>query len=360
MKKFVLALSALVLATSAVAQCTIDPAFADAAPGLYPEGPLSPNCQLVAAKTIVGITDTVIPNPLGGGTVTVYLSAIRINQVAGIPAGLTLLTDVMDSADEEGQWGYWYNTGDVPEQSSALGCGYITGSGADWDAAIGGGPNNDGVYPIEFTIDAYVETTDNALLNTFLQPQWLSALGDLGGGAFVVYDTLVVQPGYADITATIAGAADADAGSPYSYSTDAEGGTYEWSVTNGTIVSGEGTDSIEVVWEGTGTVVLNVTNDACSGTDTLEVTVINTAVQEVTGADARVFPNPSEGLFHVLLPGSGAVDLRVLGLNGAVLRSDRLTGRTFYAIDLRGLVNGVYIPELRSATGVTHQRIVKH
>ncbi|HNI04974.1 MAG TPA: T9SS type A sorting domain-containing protein [Flavobacteriales bacterium] len=361
MKQTLPLLVALTLASQAVAQCSVDSTFAQSGPGLYPQGPMSPDCDLLASKTVVGITDTTIANPLGGGDeVTVYLTGIRINAILGLPAGLTLETDVMDSADEEGQWGYWYNSGDVPEQSSAVGCGHIVGSSADWAAAAGGGPNSDGVYPLEFTIDAYVESTDNALLNQFLQPQWLSALGDLGPGAFVVFDTLVILPGFNTIAASIIGADNADAGSSYIYSTDAIGDTYDWTVTNGTIVSGQGTDSIEVVWDVTGQVAVNVINNACSGTDTLDVTVINTAMAEASRTRTVVYPNPSEGLFHVLLPDDGSVDVRILDMNGSVVRTERSSGRRSLQVDLRNTPTGMYILELRSATGVARECLVRN
>ena len=73
-----------------------------------------------------------------------------------------------------------------------------------------------------------------------------------------------------------------------------------------------------------------------------------------------VYPNPSEGLFHVLLPDDGSVDVRILDMNGSVVRTERSSGRRSLRVDLRNTPEGMYILELRSATGVARECLVRN
>ena len=74
------------------------------------------------------------------------------------------------------------------------------------------------------------------------------------------------------------------------------GSTYNWTVTNGVIVSGQGTNSIDVVWanSGIGSVSVVETNGTnCSGdVVTYDVVIIPTDVEEFSAA-ITLFPNPA-------------------------------------------------------------------
>jgi len=54
-------------------------------------------------------------------------------------------------------------------------------------------------------------------------------------------------------------------GSPITYSTNAVCGTYNWSVTNGTILSGAGTSEVTVQWSGISPAVLTLETPGCAG-----------------------------------------------------------------------------------------------
>jgi hypothetical protein len=81
----------------------------------------------------------------------------------------------------------------------------------------------------------------------------------------------------------------------YSY-TNTAGSTYNWAVTNGVIVSGQGTNSIDVMWANTGigqisVVETNATN--CTGdVVTYDVVVIPTNVEELSN-HLILYPNPA-------------------------------------------------------------------
>jgi hypothetical protein len=363
MKKLFLSLSALFIAAAGFSQtCTPDVNYAGYGPGLYPQGPLGPTCDLIAPKTIVSLTDTTVPSPIGGN-VTLFITRMRINSVTGLPAGLSLSTNVMSSADANGPWGYWNNTGTVPNQTSALGCAYVVGAGGDWDNAVGGGPNNDGEYPLVFEVDAYIASTNPTGIASFIgAPTWVSLVSpSFGGGSFMILDTLIVPADYADISTTITGSSSVDPSSAYTYSVPADPNvTYSWSVTNGTINSGQGTNSVSVTFNGSGSVSVSLTDGGCQGTDTKNVTANPTAIDEAAGINASVYPNPSNGIFNLQLERTDALSIRIMDVSGRIIRSEQLAGSTLYSIDLQSAKVGVYTMEIETAEGRTFKQLIKN
>ena len=97
----------------------------------------------------------------------------------------------------------------------------------------------------------------------------------LGGGNFIIYDIGGCFR-LADISTSISGDSNVEPGSSYTYSVPQDPNvTYNWTVTNGTIQSGQGTNEIDVVWSSSGNVEVDLTDDGCSGEDNLAVTAIN-------------------------------------------------------------------------------------
>lgn len=367
MKHTLLSISMLFVATafSFAQTCTPDPQYAGSAPGLYPAGPLGPTCELTAPKTIVSLTDTTVsvttPFPI---TTTLFITRMKVTEVTGLPPGLEFATDVMASADPvEAPWGIWENTGTIPNQTAALGCGYIFGTGGDWDAAVGGGPNNDGEYPLVFQVDAFVQQADNPGVGGLIGlPTWVSNINpSFGGGNFVIYDTLVVPTDYADISTTITGESNIEPGSTYVYSVPQDPNvTYDWTVLNGSIESGQGTNEIEVIWSGNGVVEVNLTDGGCEGADGLPVTAITTGLDEVAGTNASVYPNPSNGEFNLRVANTDVLQARVVDVSGKVILSQQFAGSNLYSLDLNNVKSGIYILELESETGKTYKRLIKN
>ncbi|MCF8460866.1 MAG: T9SS type A sorting domain-containing protein [Flavobacteriales bacterium] len=362
MKKHLL-FAALLITGGAFAQtCTPDASYAGGNPGLYPHGPLGPTCELIAPKTIVSLTDTTVPNATIG-SVTLYITRMRINSVAGLPAGFSLSTDVIGSADANGPWGYWNNTGSTPTQVSAIGCAYVTAAQSAWNSAIGGGTNNDGVYPLVFEVDAYVAATNPAFALQFIGgAAWVSAIDpSVGGGSFYILDTLVVPADYADITATIAGPSDVAPAAQYGYSVaNNPNVTYNWTATNGTIVSGQGTNAVQVTWAGSGSIEVDMTDDGCSGNETMAITATPIGIDEAAGINASIYPNPSNGIFTLRLDNIETLNIRIMDVSGKVVRAERLAGANLYTIDLTPVKTGVYIMEIETATGRTFKRLVRN
>ena len=147
------AFTLLLVATNVFGQCTPNPAFSNAPYGIYPYGPILMDCSGEnATVTIVGLSDTTL-DAIPGTPVTLILDAMRVDTVLGLPAGLSIETDVMASASADAPYGEWIFTGTSPNFDPAVGCMKITGSPSNWAAASTGGPNNDGVFPLAILIN---------------------------------------------------------------------------------------------------------------------------------------------------------------------------------------------------------------
>jgi photosystem II stability/assembly factor-like uncharacterized protein len=130
----------------------------------------------------------------------------------------------------------------------------------------------------------------------------------------------------------------------YSYP-NTSGSTYEWTVTGGTIISGQGTNMITVDWgaNNEGTVSVVETNYAgCVGpivTVDIQLVVISTA--EYDPVNLLVYPNPSNALIYVEAPGLfSLMSISVIDPLGKQVLSLVGSGRT--AIDLGNEATGIY------------------
>lgn len=362
MTKLYTSLILLFAAFSSLGQtCTPDGSFAGSPPGIYPATTLQPNCDLIAAKTIISLTDTVVsitnPIPLN---ITVYIDAMRVNEVQGLPAGITFETDVMGSVTTGAPYGIWFNPGTIPNQTSAIGCAFGYGTGGQWDALLGGGPNSDGVYPIDFIVDARVAQTVPDVSGFGLpNGSWLSDNAGLTGGAFVISQTITVLPGYDTLNAVIAGDVNVAPATPYTYSVGTDPNvSYNWSVTNGTITGGQGTNQITVEWNGapTGNVQVELTDAGCYGITDMDVTSTSIGISGNAQVDFFVAPNPSTGIFNIT-SSQKIVGLQVTDVSGRVVHN---ANGNLTAIDITDSPAGLYMVRIQTSTGFGFSRILKH
>ncbi|MGB0917120.1 MAG: T9SS type A sorting domain-containing protein [Flavobacteriales bacterium] len=204
MKKTLLTLIAGVLTAGfASAQCNTDPSLSGEPFGLWPDSLETVyTCTGCGDATrvvqLVTFTDTVIPFEIVPGNpteVTVYVDAFKILDVRNVPTGMTYGTNVEASADADAQWGYWYNGGDVPNQTSTQGCVYISGSEDQWNALAATENIGTGIGAVQLEIDVDVRVGgSNPDLSTVIAPgTWLSGVPEsLGGGAITVDDYWLV------------------------------------------------------------------------------------------------------------------------------------------------------------------------
>jgi hypothetical protein len=214
MKKVLFSIFAGVLSASmANAQCTPDPSLAGESFGLWPDSLATVyTCVGCGDQTrvvdLVTFTDTVIPfNVIPGApptNVTIYIDAFKITDVRNVPSGMTYGTDVESTADANAPWGYWYNGGTAPNQTSTQGCVYINGTEAQWNALkdLNNYGTGRGAVQLEIDVDVRIAGTNPDLSSIIQAGSWMSAIpASLGGGVLTVDDYwLVAQESAMGIT----------------------------------------------------------------------------------------------------------------------------------------------------------------
>jgi len=97
---------------------------------------------------------------------------------------------------------------------------------------------------------------------------------------------------------SLSGPTQASINANVQYSTTAAptGARYNWSIVNGTIQSGQGTNTVTVRWAANGRIVLRVTGqDGCEGFAARNVSATTTAVDRpLTEAGWNLYPNPAQ------------------------------------------------------------------
>ncbi|MCF8465476.1 MAG: T9SS type A sorting domain-containing protein [Flavobacteriales bacterium] len=193
MKTISLSFALLLVATFSFAQCTPATDFTGWGMDLLP-AELAPveSCfgcgdqeRVISIRTLV---DTVLSVEVVPGNppliVTVFADRFRLDSIEGLPAGLTYTTDAAFGPTYDAvlnPFGYWENGGDTTTGFIATtGCITISGSEEYWAAAVAGGPNNDGVYPLSIYIDVRAANYDPpALAGTAGYNTWISEMGVL-------------------------------------------------------------------------------------------------------------------------------------------------------------------------------------
>lgn len=364
MKTHLLAIILCFSSTYGFAQeCYADLNYASSGPGVYPFTVATPNCgDTLATKTIVSITDTTVTvtSPITLD-VTIYYDSTRVMSVSGLPAGLTFGTDVDGSATAGNPYGAWVNGGIFPNVTPAIGCVYVHGSPAAWTAAQSGG--NSGVYTIQVEYDArIVQTIPDVSAFGVPNGTWLSDVNpQFGGGSISINVPLDTYPGVQFELTELLGDSAVDAVSLESYTATPGAAGYQWTVTGGTIQSGQGTDSITVVWDGGGTTglveVIAGNGAGCEQTETLAITSIAASIFETAALNTRVFPNPSTGIFNIQTESTGTVNLSVMDLSGKMVRTEQYSG-TLHRIDLSELVSGIYLLQLETNEGRAISKVI--
>lgn len=167
MKTTVLSIFSAFAIFSANAQCVPSPGFTGNGIAFMP-AQLDPifTCAGCGDQEVVislqTFGDTTLAVEISPGNppldVTVYADRFRLDSIAGLPAGLSYTTNsAFDTTYDAvlNPFGYWVNIGDTATGFTPVsGCIRITGPEAAWNAAVNGGPNNDGLYPLTIFIDA--------------------------------------------------------------------------------------------------------------------------------------------------------------------------------------------------------------
>lgn len=362
-KTLLLTVFSIVFAGAQAQVCNPDMSFAGSGPGVYPVTVASPDCSdTLGFKTIVSITDTTVhvTNPIVID-VTIYYDSSRVVSVSGLPSGLSFGTDVDGVTSSFAPYGAWVNGGSVPNVTPAVGCVYVHGSPAAWQAAQLGGDT--GVYVIGVEYDARISQTVPDVSAFGIPPgTWLSAVDpSLGGGSITINVPMDTDPITDLQIPTVSGNASALLNTTETYSASSGAASYNWTVTGGTIQSGQGTESISVLWDGgvaEGVVTVEVGDgEGCTKSQNYDVAVAGVGISEADYLNTSVFPNPSNGIFNISIESTGSVRLSVLDLSGKMIRAEQFSG-SLHQVDLSELTSGAYLLKLEAAEGTSVSRII--
>jgi len=131
--------------------------------------------------------------------------------------------------------------------------------------------------------------------------------------------------------------------------------TYQWNIDGGTIISGQGTDSLVVNWgipDTNVTVWLVISNGVCSDSTSVSFTISGIGFEEDLMSGAKLYPNPNGGQFTVFVPEEyiGSEMVVIDGVGRVIERLMVQDSRT--NIDVRDKPKGVYRVQIKSTLGI--------
>ncbi len=163
---------------------------------------------------------------------------------------------------------------------------------------------------------------------------------------------------------TISGEPNAVYNNTYSYAVASlPDYTYNWIVTGGTIISGQGTNVIEVIWDqfitGVGEIQMTWANAyGCESTQFYAVNV-DVSVQEIVASNLRIYPNPARDVVNIQWDFINEnTYLSVYDNAGKLLSTNKLNNQSLQQVDLSGYENGVYQLRLSNENAVIMKAIV--
>jgi hypothetical protein len=156
------------------------------------------------------------------------------------------------------------------------------------------------------------------------------------------------------VTGQITGQANVDAAGIYVYSVNQKPASdFTWIVDGGNIVSGLGTNSINVQWGSAGTGIVSVVEtdeNGCNGdTVRLEVLIGSTGLDDTFEQQLRIYPNPSRDNTIIEFPNPEHAEYQFIltDMTGKIVKlMDNIT-KNKIEISTEGLSGGIYLIEFR-------------
>jgi hypothetical protein len=162
-------------------------------------------------------------------------------------------------------------------------------------------------------------------------------------------------------TGNISGASEVELESTEQYSVSATSGSdYNWSVVNGTIISGQGSNSVSVLWNGVGDAELNVTetdNLGCQGDQVnLSISVISSTGLNHTNRDFNIsiYPNPTENIVNIEVGNyNGKINTRIYDMIGnLILQTEK------NSINISSFSKGIYLVKVGLNDYVRERKLI--
>jgi hypothetical protein len=154
--------------------------------------------------------------------------------------------------------------------------------------------------------------------------------------------------------------------------------TYSWTVSNGTITAGQGTNNIDVTWGATAPGTVNVNAGNGCGTSSVRSQSFSSGCreEEAVGSGSmqlNVFPNPAHDKLTVSIDvsrsenasenenGKASLSLQLTDITGRVVFSENpsaMEGLNTYEVGLNKISKGVYMLEVRSGSESRKTKVV--
>jgi PKD repeat protein len=133
--------------------------------------------------------------------------------------------------------------------------------------------------------------------------------------------------------------------------------TYEWQIENGAIISGQGTNAINIQWLNNGAGVLRciiTSTNNCTDTAKLQLNVGPTGINDIKNSNIKIYPNPTNNIINIEgLNKNENNTIQIFDVQGKLVITKNITEKG--TIDLSELNKGVYVIKI----GEVAQRIVK-
>ena len=143
------------------------------------------------------------------------------------------------------------------------------------------------------------------------------------------------------------------------------GYTLTWGIAGGTITSGQGTDTIQVIWgaaDSSAAVWIVASNGVCQDSVSLNLVISGLGTGEGSGAKAMAYPNPNAGVFTLEWQNVVASQVVIYNGVGQVMAIQNLqSGATQAHFDLSTMAAGVYRAVIYGKEGqVTLPVVLRH
>ena len=307
---------------------------------------------------------TVNPQSSGSVTFEVYYRSGSFVGFEGSSAGWTLIETHVGTAVTAG--GYYFPLTTPLTMAPGLHSLYVTATNGS--VSYTNGTSAGSIYASNNDID-FLQGVGIAYpwAGTFNPRIWNGILhyGSVGCSnirvpvSFGVDSAIVVASGTATASGTGSLTANFDA------STTTGGDVYTWKFGDGNTGTGM-TTSHTYGQGGDYTVWLIATDTTCGTVDSVQIALNGLNVEEnLLNRSLNIFPNPTQGVFHVTfdIEGVQKVQVRLLNLLGeeiALFDHGTRSGQFAQDYDLTGQADGVYLIEIRTDRGITTRRINLH
>jgi hypothetical protein len=136
--------------------------------------------------------------------------------------------------------------------------------------------------------------------------------------------------------------------------------TYQWSVTGGNILQGQGSNFIQVQWANNSIGTINLVITASNGCQTMLDFVVESALEVNENGNSFIqwsaFPNPASDMVTIQLTGTTKpIDYRLLDATGRIITRGQIN-EGLNNLSISHLSSGIYTIELQPAFSTLHRQ----